>query len=66
MDTLSSRIRAAAKKVGGVEALRKKAGLSGGAFYGLLKGERIKTMRVLHKLQSVGVDVPSSSFRKAA
>lgn len=66
MDTLANRIRAAAKKAGGIEKLRIQAKLSGGAFYGLLRGEAPKTMKVIGKLEAVGIKIPRSTFRKAA
>jgi hypothetical protein len=65
---LARSIRSAAKKVGGLEALRKLTGLSTGTFYGLLsnaKAQRNPMSSTLKKLADAGVRVPSL-FRKAA
>jgi len=58
---LAKEIRAAAKRKGiGVEALRLKARLGGGTFYELLRGAEPRTVKVIRKLQSVGVRIPEA------
>jgi hypothetical protein len=54
---LNIRSAAAAQKLGS-EAFRERIGLSMGVFYGLLRGEPPKTLRVLRKLQKAKVAIP--------
>jgi hypothetical protein len=67
MNDLPARIRAAAKRQKiGVDALRLRAKMSGGTFYGLLRGDPPKTFKSIQKLQKAGVEIPANLFRKAA
>lgn len=65
MDTLATRMKTAAKKIGGSEALRKATGLSPDTFYRLMRGEEPRTTRVQKAvraaLRGVGVAVPRNA-----
>lgn len=63
--TLAARMKLAASKIGGSEALRKAMGLSNDTFYRLMRGGEPRTTRVqraVHAaLRDVGIAVPRDS-----
>lgn len=55
-------MRAAAERAGSLEKLRAKLGMSGGLFYGLLRGEPPKKIETLKRLRKGGVDLPDDAI----
>lgn len=56
---LAQAIRQAAKDQGvTLEALREKAGISNGRFYGLVAGQTPKKLDAIKKLKAAGVSIP--------
>jgi hypothetical protein len=53
--SIPAALRAAAEREGSLEALRAKLKMSGGLFYGLLRGEPPKKLDTLRRLKDGGV-----------
>jgi hypothetical protein len=55
-------LRAAAEPLGSLEALRAKLKMSGGLFYGLLRGEPPKKLDTIRRLKRGGIDLPDDAI----